>query len=163
MTRKRQVLGFIGWFILVFAAAAVGAVASIQAASFYGSLARPSWAPPSSVFAPVWNVLYLLMTISVWLVWREHVTRTVRHALVLFVAQLALNALWSWLFFAWRHGRWAFVEILVLWVMIAATLAAFWRIRTLAGALLLPYLAWVSFATALAYQTWRLNPQVLGN
>jgi tryptophan-rich sensory protein len=160
MTRKQQVLGFVGWFVLVFAAAAAGAIASIQAAQFYGTLTRPSWAPPSWLFAPVWNVLYLLMTIAVWLVWRHRATRA---ALTLFISQLALNALWSWLFFTWHQGRWAFIEIIVLWFLIAATVLAFWRIRALAGALLLPYLAWVSFASALAYQTWRLNPSLLGN
>jgi tryptophan-rich sensory protein len=163
MTRKQQILGFVGWFILVFANAAVGAFASIQAASFYGTLTRPSWAPPSWLFGPVWNILYLLMAIAVWLVWREKVNRTVRGALTLFVVQLVLNGLWSWLFFAWHQGRWAFVEIVVLGFLIAATVIAFWRVRTIAGALLLPYLAWVSFATALAYATWRLNPVLLGS
>ncbi len=163
MTRKLNILGLLGWLGLVFAAAAVGAIASINAAGFYGQLVRPSWAPPSWLFAPVWNVLYLLMGFSVWLVWRERAARTVRGPLILFVTQLGLNALWSWLFFAWRQGRWAFVEIVVLWILLVATLVAFRRVRPLAAALLLPYLAWVSFATALACQTWRLNPQLLGN
>ena len=108
MTRKRQILGLVGWLVLVFANGAVGAIASIQAASFYGTLARPSWAPPSSLFGPVWNLLYLLMAIAAWLVWRERATRAVRGPLTLFVVQLVLNGLWSWLFFAWREGRWAF-------------------------------------------------------
>lgn len=162
MIRRPQWLGLVGWLALVFANATVGATASIQAAPFYGALARPSWAPPSWLFAPVWNLLYLMMAFAVWLVWCEDSKRKVRGPLGLFMVQLVLNGLWSWLFFAWREGRWAFIEIVVLWVLIAATVAAFWRVRALAGALLLPYLAWVSFATALAYETWQLNPQVLG-
>jgi tryptophan-rich sensory protein len=80
----------------------------------------------------------------------------------LFVVQLVANALWSWLFFAWREGALAFVEVLLLWCLVAATTVAFWRVRVLAGALLIPYLAWVSFASALTLSVWRLNPALLG-
>jgi tryptophan-rich sensory protein len=79
----------------------------------------------------------------------------------LFVAQLAANGLWSWLFFGWRLGAPAFADIVLLWVLLAATLAGFWRIRRSAGLLLLPYLAWVSFATALTWSVWQRNPQLL--
>ena len=82
--------------------------------------------------------------------------------LVLFVCQLVLNALWSWLFFGWHRGGVAFADIVVLWLLIAATLVGFWRVRQLAGALLVPYLGWVSFALALNYAVWQLNPQALG-
>ena len=85
-----------------------------------------------------------------------------RRGLQLFVAQLVLNALWTWLFFAWRQGVLAFGEILVLWVLILATMVAFWRVRKLAALLLLPYLGWVSFATALTYAVWQRNPAILG-
>ena len=78
------------------------------------------------------------------------------------IAQLALNALWTWLFFVWHLGALAFVDIVLLWPLILATLLAFWRVRPLAGALLLPYLAWVSFAAMLNFAMWRLNPAVLG-
>ncbi len=162
MTRKQQILGLVGWLALAFVAGALGAIASIHAADFYGSLVRPAWAPPAGVFGPVWSLLYLLMGIAAWLVWRERGFAGARSALWLFIVQLAVNALWSWLFFAWHRGQWAFVEIVVLWLLIAATIAAFRRIRPLAAALLLPYLAWVSFATALAYRTWQLNPAPLG-
>ena len=161
-TKQRQFLGLVGWFVVSFAASVVGAVASIQAKSFYGQLVQPSWAPPSSVFGPVWSVLYALMAIAAWLVWRSGGLRANRTALSLFVAQLALNALWSWLFFAWHRGAWAFADILVLWALIVATLVSFWRVRPLAGALLIPYLLWVSFASALNYSVWQLNPQILG-
>jgi tryptophan-rich sensory protein len=83
-------------------------------------------------------------------------------ALVLFVAQLAINALWSWLFFAWHRGALAFADIVVLLVLIAGTIALFWRVRPLAGALLVPYFAWVAFATALCYRVWQDNPRMLG-
>jgi benzodiazapine receptor len=161
-TKQRQFLGLVGWFVVSFAASAVGAVASIQAESFYGQLVQPPWAPPSSVFGPVWSVLYALMAIAAWLVWRSGGFRANRTALSLFGVQLALNALWSWLFFAWHIGAWAFADIVVLWAFIVATLVSFWRVRPLAGALLIPYLLWVSFALVLNYSVWQLNPQILG-
>jgi len=92
-------------------------------------------------------------------VWRKAGFGT---ALYLFLGQLALNALWSWLFFAWRLGAAAFGEIVLLWALIAATLVAFFRVDRIAGALLVPYLLWVSFASALTYAVWRANPQLLG-
>jgi tryptophan-rich sensory protein len=156
-----QALGLAGWLLLMLAAAAVGAIASADAGAFYQQLSRPPWAPPGWLFAPVWSALYLLIGIAAWLVWRERGLRGARTALSLFVIQLAANALWTWLFFAWREGTLAFIEILILWALIVATLVAFWRVRPLAGALLLPYLAWVTFASALTFATWRMNPQLL--
>jgi tryptophan-rich sensory protein len=161
-SKKTQGLGLLGWLGVAFVAAAIGAVASVQAASFYGQLAQPSWAPPASVFGPVWSVLYAMMGIAAWLVWREGGFAARRRALTVFLVQLALNALWSWLFFAWHHGALALLDIALLWVLIVVTIVLFWRVRPLAGALLLPYLAWVSFASALNYAVWQLNPQVLG-
>jgi tryptophan-rich sensory protein len=102
------------------------------------------------------------MAIAAWLVWRVGGFRAAKSALTLFVVQLALNALWSWLFFGWHPGALAFADILMLWVLIVATLFCFWRIRPLAGMLLAPYLLWVSFAAALNFSVWQLNPQVLG-
>lgn len=162
LTMQKQILGLIGWFVASFAASAIGAVASVQAGAFYGQLSQPAWAPPSSVFGPVWTVLYALMAISAWLVWRCGGMRKNRVALSLFLLQLSLNALWSWLFFAWHLGGLAFAEIVMLWLLIVATLVSFWRVRPLAGALLVPYLLWVGFASALNYSVWQLNPQVLG-
>ena len=161
-SKLRLTLGLIGWFIVSFAASAVGAVASIQAKSFYSQLAQPEWAPPAFLFGPVWTALYALMAIAAWLVWRSGGFRSNRFALSLFLVQLALNALWSWLFFAWQRGALAFVDIVLLWILIVATLVSFWRVRPLAGALLSPYLLWVSFASALNYSLWQLNPQFLG-
>lgn len=160
-TRQQQVIGLVGWLALVFAAGALGAWASMDAASFYAELTRPVWAPPASVFGPVWTLLYIMMGVAAWLVWREASSAGVHRALLLFVAQLVLNVLWSWLFFAWHRGALAFLDIIVLLVLIVATVSAFWRVRPLAGALLIPYLAWVSFASVLNYSVWQLNPAML--
>lgn len=158
---RTQVLGLIGWLVVAFAASAIGAVASVRAASFYRELVQPGWAPPSSVFGPVWTTLYAMMGIAAWLVWREGGLRPNRRALTLFIVQLGFNALWSWLFFAWQQGAMAFADILLLWILVAATIVQFWRVSRLAGALLIPYLLWISFAAALNYSVWQLNPQIL--
>lgn len=150
------------WLGVSFCAAAIGAAASVQAGPFYLQLVRPPWAPPAGVFGPVWTLLYTLMGVAAWLAWREGGWARQRRALGLYLVQLAFNALWSWLFFGWHLGGPAFAEVLLLWGLILATLLAFWRVRPLAGALLLPYLAWVSFATALNYSVWQLNPGLLG-
>jgi benzodiazapine receptor len=156
-----QVLGLVGWLGVVFVAAAIGAVASVDAGSFYAQLVRPSWAPPASAFGPVWSTLYLLMGIAAWLVWRERGARGLHAALALFMVQLAANTLWSWLFFAWRRGGIAFMEVLVLLGLIVATTIAFWRVRRLAAVLMLPYLAWVCLASALTWSVWQNNPRLL--
>jgi len=161
-TTQNQIVGLVAWLIGSFTAAVIGGAASIQAGPFYTQLVRPAWAPPPSIFGPVWTILYALMAISAWLVWRVGGFRAAKSALTLFLVQLALNALWSWLFFGWHRGALAFADVLVLWALIVATLIAFWRIRRLAGALLVPYLLWVSFASALNYAVWQLNPQALG-
>jgi tryptophan-rich sensory protein len=162
LSRNKQIIGFIAWLAISFVAAAIGAAASIQASGFYTQLVRPEWAPPSGVFGPVWTILYLLMGIAAWLVWRVGGFRAARTALTLFLVQLAVNALWSWLFFGWHLGTLAFADVVLLWVLIVATLIAFGRIKPLAGALLVPYLVWVSFAAMLNYSVWQLNPQILG-
>ncbi len=155
-------LGLLAWLALLTAAAALGSLASIDAPKFYAALTRPDWAPPAWVFGPAWTVLYTLMAISAWLVWRESSSARVRTALTLFMVQLVLNVLWSWLFFGWRLGLPSVVEIVLLWASIAATIIVFWRIHRLAAALLLPYIAWVTFAAALNFTVWRMNPELLG-
>jgi len=155
-------LALAGWIGLSFTAAAVGGLASAKAAGFYQELYLPGWAPPSWVFGPAWTLLYLLMGIAAWIVWKTGGWRNAAGALSLFLVQLAANALWTWLFFAWHLGAAAFIEIIVLWILILCTLIAFWRVRPLAGYLLLPYLLWVSFAAALTFSIWQRNPQILG-
>ncbi len=154
-----QLIGLLGWLLAAFAAGAVGAVASVEAVSFYAQLSKPSWAPPAWVFGPVWSMLYALMGVAAWLVWRSPGSKGV--ALGLFGAQLAANALWSWLFFAWHRGALAAAEVLVLLALIVAAVVAFWRTSRLASLLLVPYLFWVSFASALTWAVWRSNPGLL--
>jgi translocator protein len=161
ITKSRQIIGLFGWLILTLAAGAVGAVASAEAGLFYQQLARPEWAPPAWLFAPVWTLLYILIGIAAWLVWRARGFHASRAALSLFIFQLIANALWTWIFFTWRQGELAFIEILLLWTLILFTVAAFWRVRRSAGLLLLPYLAWVTFASLLTFTVWRLNPLLL--
>jgi benzodiazapine receptor len=156
-----QVVALLGALAIVFVAAAIGAAASIDAKTFYAQLIRPEWAPPASAFGPVWSVLYLLMGIAAWLVWRERGVSNVRTALLLFFVQLCVNALWSWLFFAWRNGAFAFADVLVLLALIAATIFRFWRINRLASVLMLPYIAWVCLASALTWSVWQSNPMLL--
>ena len=154
-----QALGLAGWLLVAFATAAVGAVASVDAVKFYAQLSKPSWAPPAGVFGPVWTVLYALMGVAAWLVWRSPGPK--RLTLGLFAAQLAANALWSWLFFAWHLGALAAVEVVILLALIVATIGAFWRTSRTAALLLLPYLFWVAFASLLTWTVWRSNPGLL--
>lgn len=156
-----DLIGLAGWLVLSFIAAAIGAIASIEAGAFYQQLDRPGWAPPTWVFSPMWTALYLMMGIAVWLVWRERRIRHVVPALILFIVQLIANALWSWLFFAWRFGGPALIEILILLALITGTVVAFWRVRRLAALLMTPYWAWVAFASVLTWAVWQRNPGVL--
>lgn len=161
--RAAQAIGLVGWLLVTFAAAGIGALASAQAGSFYGDLQRPAWAPPGWLFAPVWNALYLMMAVAAWLVWRAAPRLpTVAPALWLYLLQLFANALWTWLYFVWRLGGLAFAENLLLALLIAATIGAFRRHSGRAALLLMPYLGWVIYAAALTFETWRLNPDVLG-
>jgi len=146
-------LGF--WLAVTFAAAAIGS--RFQPGQWYALLAKPALTPPSWVFGPVWTLLYLMMGIAAWLVWREHGLAGALCPLGLFLGQLALNALWSYLFFGLHRPGLALLDIVALWLGILATLVAFWRAYPAAGLLLLPYFIWVSFAGYLNFQFWRLN------
>lgn len=144
-----------GWLAVCFAAAITGVCVSTT--GWYAGLHKPSWNPPAWVFGPVWMLLYALMAIAAWLVWREGGWKLRRLPLGLFLFQWLLNALWTPLFFGWHRPGLACAEIILLWLVLAATLGAFWRVRKIAGVLLLPYLAWVGFAAALNFSLWRLN------
>ena len=161
-SKYRPALALVGWLVLCYLASAIGAVAAVQASDFYGELTQPSWAPPAWLFGPVWTLLYTFMGIAAWLVWRAGGLQQNRRALSVFLVQLALNGLWSWLFFAWYLGALAFAEIILLLVLIAVTIVLFWRVSTWAGLLLVPYFLWVSFASALNFAMWQLNPLILG-
>ncbi|HTJ23289.1 MAG TPA: TspO/MBR family protein [Gemmatimonadaceae bacterium] len=161
MAQIRSIVALVGWIAVSLAAGAVGGVASVNAGAFYGQLDRPPWAPPGWLFGPVWTTLYVLMGIAAWLVWREAGWAGARAAFVLFLVQLALNALWTWLFFAWRNGALALAGIVVLLIFIIATMIAFGRVSRRAAVLLVPYLCWVLFATALTAAVWTRNRGVL--
>ncbi len=161
-TPGQQLLGLIGWLLLCFSASAIGVMASFQAQPVYTSLIQPGWAPPAWLFGPVWTTLYVMMAVAAWLVWRQGGWSHNRTALLWFLVQLGMNALWSWLFFAWFMGLWSFVDICLLWFSIAITTWVFWSRTPAAGMLMVPYLLWVSFAAALNYTIWQLNPGMLG-
>ena len=141
--------------LLTLAAATAGGLASARASDYYESLAPPSWAPPGWLFGVVWTPLYVLIAVAPWLVWRERDDYAVGAAIAVWAVQLVLNALWTWIFFAWERPGTALVEIVVLLVVIAVTIVLFARVSTLAATLLVPYFAWVAFATALNFALWR--------
>jgi len=135
-----------------------GFVTSTSVDSWYPDLNKPSWNPPAWVFGPVWTLLYIMMGVSVWLVWRRREFHDTRPAMVLFAVQLLLNTAWSTIFFGLREPGYAVIDIVLLWLAIVATTGAFGRISKSAAWLLVPYLAWVSFAALLNFTIWRLNP-----
>lgn len=128
-----------------------------EISNWYASLAKPTWNPPNWVFPVVWTTLYVMMAVAAWLVWNAAGFAGARSALRLFAIQLALNVVWSALFFRMHQPGWAFVEILILWVLILATVIAFWQVRQASAWLMIPYLAWVGFAACLNFTIWRLN------
>jgi benzodiazapine receptor len=148
-------LALVLWILAALAAGWVGS--RFMPGEWYASLAKPTWTPPDAVFAPVWTALYVLMGIAAWMTWREAGFSGAAAPLVLFIVQLGLNALWSYLFFGAHRPMLAFFEIVVLWIVILLTLVGFWKVKPLAGALLVPYLCWVAFASALNLRLWRLN------
>jgi benzodiazapine receptor len=155
---RREIIGLV---VAVLGTEAIGALSGIVAGgdfvSFYDALRKPPGTPPPAVFGPAWTILYLLIGVAAWLVWREGLTRQTALALGLFAAQLALNFAWSLIFFGQHRIGAALLEIALLWLVILATIIAFWTVRPLAGGLLVPYLAWVSFAAYLNAGIWRLN------
>lgn len=154
-TGARAGAGLVGWLLVTFAAAAIGS--RFMPGEWYAALEKPPWTPPSAVFGPVWTALYVLMAVAAWLVWKRHGFAGARPALGLYLVQLAANAAWSWLFFGRRDIAAAFADIVVLWLLIAATLVLFRRRHATAGLLLVPYLLWVTFAAALNFRIWQLN------
>lgn len=152
---KISIVGLIIWILVTLAAGFVGS--RFMPGEWYEALNKPSWNPPNSVFGPVWTALYILMGVAAWLVWRKVGFSGARFVLTLFIIQLVLNSLWSYLFFGIHRPELAFIDILVLWISILGITIGFWRISMLAGIILLPYLIWVSFASVLNFQLWRLN------
>ena len=150
-----QIVSLLGWVGLCFLTAWIGSRS--MPVEWYLQLQKPTWTPPGYLFGPVWSLLYLTMGVAAWLVWKRAGFVGARIALILFIAQLALNGMWSWIFFGLHKPGIAFAEILVLWGMILGTLIAFWQKSPPAGILLTPYLIWVSFAAALNYAIWQMN------
>lgn len=137
------------------AAAAVGAFT--RPGEAYERLKRPAWSPPKWLFAPVWTLLYVMIAVSGWLVWKTSGFAGATVPLVLWAIQLLLNATWTPIFFGWRRPDLAFANIALLWIAIVATISAFQPISLAAAILLLPYLLWVTFASALNFSVWQLN------
>ena len=150
-------IGLVVFLIICLGIGGLGAVATTpEIGGWYSTLAKPSWKPPNSLFGPVWTTLYICMALAAWWVWKPAGFRAAAMQLTLFAVQLLLNAAWSWIFFGLHQPGWAFFEIIVLLLAIFATTFAS-RQSAIAGWLLVPYLAWVSFACALNFAIWRLN------
>jgi len=158
----RSFLALVLFLVICFGTAAFGG--QFAPGAWYAALEKPAWNPPAWVFAPVWTLLYAMMAVAGWLVWRGGGSAVGTGggpsrgiALGVYAVQLVLNGAWSWLFFGLQRPGLAFVEIVALWLAILATTVLFWRVKPLAGALLVPYLGWVGFAAALNLALWRLN------
>jgi tryptophan-rich sensory protein len=151
--------GLIVSIAICFLAAAIGGFSTTMSvdSSWFDELKKPSWNPPNWLFGPVWSILYLMMSISAWLVWKQAGLTKAKGSLAWFTFHLLLNVLWSVFFFGLRQPGWAAIEIVLLWVSIVISIVLFFRHSKLAASLLVPYLAWVTFATALNWTIWSLN------
>ncbi len=154
-SQARSSLVLVGWLLLSFSAAALGGL--FMPGEWYAGLKKPVWNPPNWIFGPVWTSLYTTMAVAAWLVWKRGGFASRRVALSLFLLQLLFNAIWSPLFFGMQNPALAFVDIVLLWLALLATVAAFWKARPVAGVLLAPYLLWVTFAGTLNFTLWQLN------
>jgi translocator protein len=149
--------------LLIFIAVCLGAGAlgsittTAEIKGWYKTIEKPLWNPPDYVFGPVWTTLYVMMGVAAWFVWKSGSANSAILPLVIFGIQLILNVAWSWIFFGMHEIGWAFVEIVVLWLAIAATTAVFFHRSQIAGLLMVPYLLWVSFASILNFAIWQLN------
>ncbi len=153
---KSQLPALAGFIALTLAVGAISGVATAAGVSgWYQTLVKPAFNPPNWLFGPVWTALYVLMAVAAWRVWR--IAGWTTQAMQLFLAQLALNFAWSFIFFGAHATGVALIEIVVLWIAIVATTVAFWRIDRPAGWMMVPYIAWVSFATILNASIWLLN------
>jgi tryptophan-rich sensory protein len=154
---KKDIGPLLLWVLLAEGAGLLGSLFTAPAiATWYAGLVKPALAPPNWIFGPVWTTLFLLMGVAAFLVWRTRAPQR-RRALGLFFLQLFLNVAWSFVFFGSRDPRGAFFEIILLWLSIAAAVWAFSKVSRAAAWLLVPYIAWVSFAGYLNYLLWMLN------
>ncbi|MGE3822270.1 MAG: TspO/MBR family protein [Isosphaeraceae bacterium] len=158
-SKLRDALALVGFLGICYAVAALGGLwTSGSVTSWYPGLNKPSWTPPNWLFGPVWSLLYTMMAVAAWLVWRRGEGREAKVGLSLFGTQLLLNLAWSGLFFGLQRPDLGLLDMGALWVAILATAVSFLRVSPVAAGLMLPYLAWVSYAAALNFAIWRLNP-----
>ncbi len=166
LKNSSHTIGHRGLLAVLLIATAIAAVAGSRGGNsspeFYGTLVRPLWAPPAWLFGPVWTLLYLMMAVAAWLVVRVPGWNGRRVWFATYGAQLIANALWTWLFFTWRSGAGAMIDVAVLWLLVVGLLVTANQRSQTAVWLLIPYLAWVTFASALSWAVWRLNPALLG-
>ena len=157
-TRPRATMALVGWLALCFAVGVLGSVFSLRAIpNWYAALVKPPLNPPDHAFGPVWVVLYTLMAVSAWIVWKTRPSPCRRRGLLLFLVQLGLNFLWPWIFFGRHQMLTAFMDLVALWAAILLTILTFRKMSHTAAWLLAPYLAWVTFAGYLNIAIWRLN------
>ena len=158
MPARRQIIGLALWCGLCLAVGFTGSIATNSSlADWYPGLTKPSWTPPSWLFAPVWTALYIMMGVAAWRVWKPGGFAAAKIPLGLFLMQLCLNAAWSWLFFGLRNPLAGLIDIALLWIAIAATAVSFKSVSVGAAWLMLPYFLWVSYASALNFALFRLN------
>ncbi len=154
----RLVIGLIISIIICFSAGGLGSLAtSSSITGWYVEINKPTWNPPNWIFGPVWSTLFLMISVSAWLVWKSSGFEKAKLAFGVYAFHLLLNALWSIVFFGMQQMGWAFVEIVALWISIVATIVLFHRHSKLAAWLLIPYILWVSFASFLNYTIWQMN------
>lgn len=159
LTLPVQIMGLLFWLSLCYLVAWTGAQVSpgIASPEWYNALNKPTWNPPAWLFGPVWSALYTMMGIAAWLIWKDYGFKHAKPAIVVFLIQLALNGLWSQLFFNFQALGWALIEIIILLGAIFITTFLFFQKKSAAGWLMVPYILWVSFATALTAAIWVLN------
>jgi tryptophan-rich sensory protein len=155
MGNKKKIVGLIIWIFICSLAGIFGA--QFEPGSWYELLQKPAWTPPNWVFPVVWPILYVMMGISAWMLWKMEEVSLTDTEFTWFFMQLILNALWSWIFFGMELIATGLAEIFLLWVALIFTLFLFWHRNRTAGLLLVPYLLWVSYASALNFAIWQLN------
>lgn len=156
--RTRDIYGLIGFLALCLSVAAIGGmVTQTSVRDWYQQIPKPAFTPPDWVFAPTWTLLYVLMALAAWIVWRRRDRPSIKLPMAAFGSQLLLNLAWSFIFFGTKSVGWALIEIVFLWAAIATTLVLFWRVNRIAGWLFVPYLSWVSYAVALNASIYMLS------
>lgn len=158
MVTRDEWIGLAVILAVCFAVAGLGGAATVpEIPNWYQKLAKPSWTPPRWLFGPVWTVLYIFMAVAAWLVWKRAGWQESKGALTVFAIHLALNLAWSFIFFKYHQTGLAFAEIVLLWIAIVVTMAKFAPISMVAALLFVPYLIWVTYASALNFAIWRMN------